>query len=351
MRDLLPDVDRWLEEGREVALATVIRSWGSSPRGPGAKMALTKDARISGSVSGGCVEGAVMEAGQEVLQTGRPRLLHFGVTDEIAWTVGLSCGGEIEVFVKRLESEPYRHLRRALSEERSAATVFVVAGPAELLGREIVVQDGQAVFGELGRRLDDEAMKEACTALAEGRPRRSRLGAESEETIEIFVDVELPPPTLVVVGGVHIAVALASLAKTLGYRTVVVDPRGVFGAEERFPHADRLVQEWPEEGLQQVELNRSTAVAALTHDPKLDDPALRIALRSPAFYVGALGSRKTQERRRRRLLERGLTEDQLARLWAPIGLDIGSRSPEEIALAVMAQVVAVRNGALRPRNR
>jgi xanthine dehydrogenase accessory factor len=191
----------------------------------------------------------------------------------------------------------------------------------------------------MGGVLDKAAREAALAAIREGRSRRLAI-----PPVEVLIEVELPSPTLVIVGGVHIAISLTSLAKTLGFRTIVVDPRKAFGSELRFPHADRLLHAWPDDALAEIGLNASTAVALLTHDPKLDDPALRVALPSPAFYVGALGSKKTQEKRRQRLIAAGLSEEQIARLRAPIGLDLGGRSPEEIALAVMAQVVAVRSG-------
>ena len=339
MFDVLEDIKRWRAEGQPVALATVIQTWGSAPRGVGAKMAMTSDARIAGSVSGGCVEAAVVEAGTEVLKSGKPRLLHFGVSDETAWGVGLACGGKIEVFVAVLNNEAHERIKKSLEERRAIASITIVDGAVP--GHAIMLEEDGTVVGALGDEIDETVIAEARSALSEGLPRRFRQG----ET-ETFIDVILPAPTMVVVGGVHIAIALTSLAKTLGYRTVVVDPRGVFGSDERFPHADRLIAEWPSEALQEFGLNRSTAVATLTHDPKLDDPALQTALRSKAFYVGALGSRKTQEKRRKRLLDAGLSDEQIGRLWAPIGLDIGSRTPEEIALAVMAQIVAARNGKL-----
>lgn len=339
MLDVLQDIERWREEEQSIALATVIETWGSAPRPVGAKMAMTSDARIAGSVSGGCVEAAVVEAGQEVIETGNPRRLQFGVSDETAWGVGLSCGGQIEVFVKILESEWYREIKKRLDEGRPIASVTVIEGPDA--GRELVVEESGRVAGQLETGLEEKAISEARAALAEGLSRRSR-----PQDTEVFIDVIVPPPTLVVVGGVHIAIALTALARTLGYRTVVVDPRGVFGSSERFPHADRLMSEWPADALEEIGLHRSTAVAALTHDPKLDDPALRSALPSQAFYVGALGSRKAQEKRRTRLREGGLSDEQVARLCAPIGLDIGARTPEEIALAVMAQIVAAKNGKL-----
>jgi xanthine dehydrogenase accessory factor len=302
-------------------------------------MAITATGKIAGSVSGGCVEGAVVEAAAEVIKSGRPRLLRFGVADDTAWAVGLACGGHIEVFVTTLDARLFEPLRSALEGERSAAMATVVGGAGASLGRAVLLSDDGTTRGSLGETVDGPALPSAREALADGRCRRLSLG-----DADVFVEAFPPSPTLVVVGGVHIAVALTTLAKALGYRAIVVDPRRAFGNEERFPHADRLVSGWPDEALGKIGLTTQTAVAVLTHDPKLDDPALRVALPSPAFYVGALGSRKTQEKRRARLLEAGITEEHLARLHAPIGLDLGGRSPAEIALAVMGQVVAARNG-------
>jgi xanthine dehydrogenase accessory factor len=328
-RDVARDVELWKREGEEVALATVVRTWGSGPRGPGAKMALTKDARIAGSVSGGCVEAAVVEEGREVLETGAPKLLRFGVADETAWNVGLSCGGTIEIFVEKLEDSLVQTLSRAIEEGRALARATVVRGPSP--GKTAIVLDGDSGEGELAAA--------ARATLERGLPEV----VQTADGSEVFIDVELPPPSLVMVGGVHVSIALTSIAKVVGYRTIVVDPRGVFGSVERFPHVDELIEEWPDDALTGIGIDRSTAIATLTHDPKIDDPALMVALRSPAFYVGALGSRKTHEKRRKRLLDRGLTEEELSRLHAPVGLDIGSRSPEEIALSVMAEILAVRN--------
>jgi xanthine dehydrogenase accessory factor len=344
MRDVLPDIDRWRAQGQAIALATVIQTWGSAPREVGAKMAMTAGGEIAGSVSGGCVEGATFEAGSEVLQTGRPQLLHFGVADDTAWEVGLACGGTIEVFVEPLQETWFAPLRETILAERPAASATVVRGPGDLLGRKLVLaaEDGQPQ-GALGGGADEPALAAARAALQAGKSQRTPLALPGGQEAELFVEVNLPSPTLVIVGGVHIAIALASLAKTLGYRTIVVDPRKSFGTETRFPHVDRLIQRWPDEALAEVGINRSTAVAMLTHDPKLDDPGLKAALPSPAFYVGALGSQKTQARRRERLLADGLTEAQLARLHGPIGLDLGARTPEEVALSVMAEVVAARN--------
>lgn len=343
MRDVLPDIDRWLSQNRSVALATVIQTWGSSPRQAGAKMAMTHDNQIAGSVSGGCVEGAVYEVGMETLESKRPQLLHFGVADETAWEVGLACGGSIDVFVKPLDAAFFQSLRAALADDKPFAAAILVSGPAELLGGEILLHDDGRAIGAIGGGLNNAAIEAARAALVEGQSQRRTITA-GETSAELFVEVSLPSPALVVVGGVHIAIALASIAKTLGYRTNIVDPRSAFGSQARFPHVDRLIQAWPDDALTQIGLTRTTAIAMLTHDPKLDDPGLMIALRSPAFYIGALGSKKTQEKRRARLLEAGLTQEQVNRIRGPIGLDLGARTPEEIALSIMAEIVAVRNG-------
>ena len=203
----------------------------------------------------------------------------------------------------------------------------------------MLVEENGSVTGTVSEELDKPALKMAKETLAVGASRRAMLN----EGTEVFLEVILPPPTLIAVGGVHITIALMALAKTLGYRTVVIDPRSAFGNEERFPNVDQLIQRWPDEAFEEIPLTRSTAVAMLTHDPKLDDPALKIALPSPAFYVGALGSKTTQAKRRQRLLEDGMTEEQLNRLHGPIGLKIGAGTPEEIAMSIMAEVVAARN--------
>ena len=335
MRNILADVDRWQKEDVAVALATVIQTWGSSPRRAGAKMALASDGRIIGSVSGGCVENAVYEAGVESLKTNRPQLLHFGVADETAWEVGLACGGSIDVFVKPLDKNFFKELHSVIENEEQAVAVTIVRGPDEILGRELLIHEDGRVTGTFGAEWDEIVFKLAHEALSDDISRRVVLN----EDVEIFLEAILPSPTLIIVGGVHIAVSLISLANTIGYRTIVIDPRKAWGNRERFPNVDQLIQAWPDDAFEQIKVTRSTAIVMLTHDPKLDDPALKIALSSPAFYVGALGSKSTHEKRRDRLLNEGMDELQLSRLHAPIGLDIGAQSPEEIALAIMADVV------------
>jgi xanthine dehydrogenase accessory factor len=346
MRDILPDLDRWTTEQQPIAVATVVQTWGSSPRQPGAKMGIAPDNKISGSVSGGCIEGAVYEVGMDVLNTHKPQLLHFGVADETAWEVGLACGGSIDVFVETLGPELFTAISSALHNEKPFAIATVVSGSESLLGQKVMIQDDGSTIGGVGGEFTAPALEAARAALANGQTGRQTVTV-GDQSVDLFVEAHWPPPTLVIVGGVHIAVALAALAKPLGYKTILIDPRTAFGSDERFPHVDKLIKAWPDEGLAQVEITHSTAIAMLTHDPKLDDPALLIALPSKAFYVGALGSNKTQTKRRERLQEAGLTEAQIGRLYGPIGIPLGARTPEEIALTIIAEVVAVKNG-VRP---
>lgn len=335
MRDIVADLVRWQEEGKAIALATVVQTWGSSPRRVGSKMALTLDGNVIGSVSGGCVENAVIEAGTQSLKTNQPLLLHFGVADEAAWEVGLACGGSIDVFVKPLNASFFRELLSYIVEDKSLVIATVIRGPAGLLGRELLIHEHSRSADWLGNGWNGQILDLASKLLSQGISERIELNSE----IEIFFETILPQPTLIVVGGVHIAMALTTLAKTVGYRTVVIDPRKAWGNKERFPKVDQLIHAWPEDAFEEIELTRSTAIVTLTHEPRLDDPALKIALESSAFYVGALGSRSTHAKRCERLLNDGIGESQLSHIHAPVGLDIGAQSPEEIALAIMAEVV------------
>lgn len=299
-------------------------------------MAVTSDRQFSGSVSGGCVENAVIEVALDVLKTGQAQLLHFGVADEVAWQVGLACGGTIEVFVQPLEESFFTLLRDAwLDEDAPSVHITTIHGAEPILGRAMLLRENGVVTGTLGNHYDESALELAREGLMHGKSQRTLL----DEETELFLEYIAPAPALIVVGGVHITVALLSLAKTLGFRTVLIDPRSVWGRAERFPGIDHLIRAWPQDAFQEVKITPSTAIIMLTHDPKLDDRALKIALNSPAFYVGALGSRTTNAKRHERLLQAGLTEGQWSRLHAPIGLDIGAETPEEIALAILAEVV------------
>jgi len=337
MRDLLPEIEAWGAEAQPLSLATVVKTWGSAPRAAGSKMVMSADGRIAGSVSGGCVEAAVIEAAQEVVKAGKPRLLSFGVADDKAWEVGLACGGSIEVFVEAPGAAGLAELASLSSGEKPAAVATVLSGPH--LGRRLFLHGDGQIRGSLQGPFSAQVSAAARNALGEGKSARASI-AETD----VFIEVMRPAPKLVIVGGVHIAIPLTWMARSLGYRTIVVDPRPAFGSVDRFPQAHEIISAWPDEALHGIGLSAESAVAVLTHDPKLDDPALRAALPSPAFYVGALGSKQTQAKRRERLLAEGLTEAQVGRLRAPIGLDLGGRTPEEIAVSVLAQIVAVRNG-------
>lgn len=341
MKDVISDIDRWLESDQSVIIATVVETWGSAPRKAGAKMAFTSGGKIAGSVSGGCVEGAVFESGVIALENMQPELLHFGVADETAWEVGLACGGTIEVFVQPLVLSMYERITSYIEESIPFAHTIVIKGPNELLGKELVVTSNDTV-GSLGIDLDTLTIATAREVLSAGTTQRAIISQKDEDPIELFVDVFLPEPVLVLVGGVHIAIDLIPIAEILGYQVVVIDPRKAFGTEERFPNVSQLVQAWPDEAFKQISLTNSTAVAMLTHDPKIDDPSLKIVLESDVFYIGALGSKKTHAKRIKRLQADGFTPEQINRIHGPIGLTIGGHTPGEIALAVMAEITSVK---------
>jgi xanthine dehydrogenase accessory factor len=324
MEEILRDVDAWLAAGEDVAVATVVGVHRSAPRPPGAKMAFSSAGHMAGAVSGGCVEGAVVEAASEVIAGGPPRLLHFGIADEDAWDVGLPCGGEIDVWVERYEAGPFADAARA--GERAAQVTRLTDG-AKLL----VHADG-AVSGALG---DDARVAAEELMWLERSERRG----------DLFVDVVFPAPRLLVFGAVDFAAALCTAARFAGWRPYVIDPRGFFARPDRFPAAEEVVAAWPAEAVARLGgIDRATWIAVLTHDPKLDDAALSLALRSDAAYVGAMGSRRANERRAERLLEAGFTEDDVARIAQPIGLDVGGVTAEETAISIVGEMVAVRHG-------
>ncbi|WP_129677195.1 XdhC/CoxI family protein [Candidatus Chloroploca sp. Khr17] len=342
MRELIPELDQWLAAGEQVAVATVVQTMGSSPRQVGAMMAVTASGRMAGSVSGGCVEGAVVEQAQTVLASGQARLLTFGVSDETAWEVGLACGGTIEVLVAPLDTTSvYPLVRAALLEERAIAVATVIAGDG-YVGAQLVVEAGGRSHGTLGRvGLDQTVSTTTTDLLAHGT---SRIIEAEQGAIHIFVASFNPPAKLFLVGGVHIAVGLATMAQLIGMRTIVIDARPAFASPERFAHVDELIVAWPDEALT-GRLDARSAVAVLTHDPKLDDPALRVALQSPARYIGALGSTKTHARRLERLRAEGFDDAALSRIKGPIGLAIGAKTPAEIAVSILAEIISLGNKA------
>lgn len=332
MQEVLTELALWEERGDRIALATVINVQRSAPRPPGAKMAVNEHGEIAGSVSGGCVEGAVAEIADAVLKGEAPQLLHFGIADSDAWDVGLPCGGEIDVWVQAYEPGRFEEVARTGGR---AAEVTLLEGASP--GSKLLVEADGGRSGSLGApELDDEAARVADELLwAETSERRGGL----------FVDVIGPPPRLLVFGAVDIAASLCSVARVCGWRAYVVDPRTRFATPSRFPDADQVIAAWPDEAVARLGgIDPATSIVVLTHDPKLDDAALLLALRSPARFIGAMGSRRAQAKRRERLVAAGISDEQLARLSAPVGLDLGAIEREETALSIMAEIVAARHG-------
>lgn len=329
MRELLDQYDAWRAEGVDAGRAVVIRTYGSAPRQEGSVLLVAEDGRIAGSVSGGCVEGAAAEAVAEARRSGQAKVIRYGVSDELAWSVGLACGGIIDVLVQ--PAVPAEVLAAARGDADGLGTTVVTELPA----------DTPAPSSGPGAPAADEAalerMREA--ALAAGRSRTVELPDRT-----VFVETFPARPRLVIVGATEIARALVELARPLGYERIVIDARTAFATPERFPDVERLLTDWPEEAFEAIGLGPNDAVVLLTHDPKFDEPAIVDAFRRGARYVGAVGSRKTQADRRRRLLEMGVTEAELAHLHGPIGLDLGGREPAETALAILAEIVAARRG-------
>ncbi|HLH70339.1 MAG TPA: XdhC/CoxI family protein [Candidatus Dormibacteraeota bacterium] len=355
MKDILDQVETWLAAGRRVALATVIATERSAPHDPGAAMAVSEQGEVIGSVSGGCVEGAVVEEALEVLEQGEPRQLTYGIADELALTVGLTCGGTIRLFVEPLSwGALFERLARAIRAEQPAALVTEIQGPQP--GAKLLVGPDWAE-GELApRELQDRVMQEARSLLAAGLTAQrayGRLGEARRREVEVFVRSFAPPARMYVFGATDFARATAQIGKFLGYRVTVCDARGTFVTRARFPEADELVVRWPDEFLAEAPVDERTVICILTHDPKFDVPLLQAALRTPAAYIGAMGSRQTDQERTRKLQEAGISEAELARIHGPIGLDIGARTPGEVAVAIAGEIIALRHrrpgGFLRDR--
>jgi xanthine dehydrogenase accessory factor len=367
MLDIAEELNRWLDEGRDFAVATVVAVSGSAPRGPGAALAVDANGTAIGSVSGGCVEGAVYDLCAQALQDGEVVRERFGYSDGDAFAVGLTCGGVLDILVTPVPAdEPGRKVFQvalsAAARGEAAALARVVRGPAPLLGRALAVRQDGSYAGELGRHpdLDRAVVHETRSLLNAGRtgtfdiaasgarwrsPRtESGGGTHCEPGLTLLVESSVPPPRMLVFGAIDFAAALVRVGKFLGYRVTVCDARPVFATRSRFPEADDIVVDWPHRYLRRTQTDSRTVVCVLTHDAKFDVPLLEEALRLPVAYVGAMGSRRTHEDRDRRLREIGLTEAELARLHSPIGLDLGARSPEETALSITAEIVAARQG-------
>ncbi len=304
----------WHKAGRGVALATVVQTWGSAPRRVGAQLVITEDGEMQGSVSGGCVEGAVLVEAMDSIADGQSRMLTYGVSDDDAFSVGLACGGTIRIWVEPVGAGMPVDLLDALVAARATRRAMAYVVNTETGARHLADEGFDARFA------------------------KDRSGFEDDEVT--FVAIHNPPLRLAIVGAVHIAQALVPMARIAGFDPVLIDPRGAFGSEARFP-GETILDDWPDEALAAYGLDARTALVLLTHDPKLDDPALHLALKSPCFYIGALGSTRTHAKRVERLTEAGFSEAEIGRIHAPVGLDIGAASPQEIAVSILAEMLQV----------
>lgn len=337
MKDVLETLQRWTAQGLRVATATVVRTERSAPRDPGAVLAVSETGEVAGSVTGGCVEPAVYEEAQALLAGGPPKLLTYGIADEEAFEVGLPCGGTVHIFVDALDPTLVEPLAEAVAAEQPVALTVRLTG--ERIGEKSLVHADGDDGGELAAR--------ARELLRHGQTGVLAVGED-----EVFVSSFAPRPRMYIFGAIDFASALATLGRFVGYRVTVCDARAKFVTPERFPNVDELVVDWPDRFLERAPIDERTVICCLTHDNKFDVPILKAAVRSPAGYIGAMGSRRTTERRAERLREEGVTEEELARIHAPIGLPIGSRSPEEVAVAIVAEVISVMNaGAARVSER
>ncbi len=353
MREVLDDLLAAYRAGEPVAMATVVRTWKSAPRPAGAAMLVTASHEAVGSVSGGCVEGALFDVGVDILGDGPCRYEKYGISDDEAFGVGLTCGGIIEVFAERVDSQTWPELEGiadSIRAEEPVAIATIVQAPeeaSERVGRHLVVRPDRTE-GTLGTsRLDDTVREDALGLLAAGTTGFLHYGAEGErlgEGLDVFVASYAPPAQMYVFGAIDFSAALVRVGKVLGYRVTVCDARPIFATKKRFPEADDVVVDWPHRWLEKQEVDQRTVIAVLTHDPKFDVPALKVALASKAGYVGAMGSRRTHENRLERLREAGVSEEELKRLHSPIGLDLGARTPEETAISIAAEIVQARWG-------
>ena len=349
MREVLPSLLAAFSRGETTAMATVVRTWRSAPRPAGASMLVTQGGEAVGSVSGGCVEGALYELGNQVIQSGEAQLETYGVSDDDAFAVGLTCGGILEVFVERVSPTTWPELpgiAHSVDSEEPVAVATVVRGP-DHVGRHLVVR-ADRVEGSLGtQRLDDTVGADAVGLLESGTtgflhygPDGERLGSE----LEVFVASLSPAPRMYVFGAIDFSAALCRVGKLLGFHVTIVDARAVFATRKRFPEADEVVVDWPHRWLASQPVDPRTVICVPTHDPKFDVPALTAAVRTPAAYIGAMGSRRTHDDRAARLKEAGVTDDELSRIHSPIGLDLGARTPQETAISIAAEILQVRWG-------
>ncbi len=347
MREISEEIKKWSEQNKTMAVATVVKANGSPMRPLGSKMAVTNQQQIAGSVTGGCIEGAVYDEAQQVIRSGKPKIVRYGVaSDQTPWEIGLSCGSSLDVLIEPLESTVWRQSLPIIQEflEQNALLTVVTLLSGENMGAKLLIHGEDETTGSLGSSDLDQAALEAAKKQLISMDSTNIILPLADREEEIFIDILIPPARLVIVGAVHIAIPMVKLAKTLGMHTIVLDPRKTYANRERFPDADKIIIEWPADALEKLKPDQGTYVAVVSHDEKLDNPALAVALKSQAKYVGVLGNRRNIPKRLDILREMGVNEEQLKHLHAPIGLNLGAVQPEEIALSVIAQIVAVRHG-------
>jgi xanthine dehydrogenase accessory factor len=341
MSAVLDALRAWADRGDRVALATVVETKKSAPQPAGTKMAVHEAGDVVGAVSGGCVEGAVVEVAEGIIGGAESRLLHYGIADSDAWDVGLPCGGEISIWVEPYAADGLQSRFSGYSASGTRAALVTAVADAPVLGAKLLVTAGDEVSGTLGdATLDGGALELAREAMWTERSELVHVGDAT-----LFIDTSAPRPRLIIVGAVDFAAQLSEVARLADWRAFIVDPRGRFATPERFPAAERVLVKWPQEAFAELApIDRGTSIAVLTHDPKLDDAALSAALASEAGYIGAMGSRRAQAIRRERLVAAGLDEALLDRVSAPIGLDLGALTAAETALSIMSEIIAVRRG-------
>jgi xanthine dehydrogenase accessory factor len=360
MRDVMDRLEGWWKNGETAALATVVGTYSSAPRQPGASMLVGPDGEAVGSVSGGCVEGAVYELGQQVLADGRPIFQRYGVSDDDAFAVGLTCGGIIDIFVEKVDPQSYDQLgsvAQAIRDETPVAVATVVGGPSDRLGKRLIVWADHVDGATGSTRLDDAIHDDARGLLDAGRNAILHYGVDGQrrgEGLDVFVESFAPPPRMIVFGAIDFAASCAKMGSFLGFRVTVCDARPVFATASRFPGANEVVVEWPHRYLaaeaEAGRIDKRTVLCVLTHDPKFDVPLLEVALRLPEVaYIGAMGSRRTHDDRIARLKEIGVTDEEIARMSSPIGLDLGARTPEETAVSIAAEMIAQHWGGAGKR--
>lgn len=348
MDEIINQLMQWLDEGKQAAVAIVVRKKGSAMRPVGAKLAVCEDGEMAGSVSGGCVESAVIMEAQECMRSGQPKLLHYGVSDDTAWSVGLMCGGEIDILILPVLTHKEYSFDRIiiqkigrLQQERKPFMLLMHLSERYFGQSCILENEAEKVDQHAGMWIEKKLFPKL-----EEMARNESSGILTTQSGEVFVDVSNPSPRLIIIGAAHVSIAIVGMAKIMGMYTILIDPRKAFSNRPVLSSADELLNDWPEEALEKIGINTEDYVLLLSHDDKLDLPAAEAALRAKAKYIGMLASRTTRERRFGLLVESGFSREEVEKIHAPVGMDIGARTPEEIALAILAEITAFRYGRI-----